>query len=267
MWYFGATAIQTDTKLFPSSACFHPHFNGKPESRHQCRAKGLLQGSLVHTCLSLLCPLKTRNLVQALDFSERTSPLAYRCSWNYYRMIFYEHSHRSVSAMAINSSSSTILYLLGINWGIRKVGICHPLKVCAWEASIRHLMWKTLCSFEPPFWLESITSCDVKSACLKAQDVMWCDNFWRFSRHWFGPKKMASSDGFFLLSVSSRDALQLQLKTCTINLARTFYLPRKLPRGNLSASISWPMVATFISLQSRWAMFPCPPRDRKAPEE
>ena len=40
-----------------------------------------------------------------------------------------------------------------------------------WAASIRHLMWKTLCNFETQIWLEVITSCDAKSACFKGSQT------------------------------------------------------------------------------------------------
>ena len=43
-----------------------------------------------------------------------------------------------------------------------------------WAANIGHLMRKTLCNFEPQFWLEFITLFDVKSACFKGSRTS-CD--------------------------------------------------------------------------------------------
>ena len=43
---------------------------------------------------------------------------------------------------------------------------------------------KTLCHFEPKFWLEIITSRDAKMACFEGCKTSYvCNNFWHFSRH------------------------------------------------------------------------------------
>ena len=54
-------------------------------------------------------------------------------------------------------------------------------KQSKWATNIRHLLLKTLCSCEPQIWQGILTSHDAQSACFKAQDVMKCDDVWRFS--------------------------------------------------------------------------------------
>ena len=52
--------------------------------------------------------------------------------------------------------------------------LCHRKNLKTWAASIRHLMWKTLCNFELQIWPEIITSSDAESTGFKeGRPVMW----------------------------------------------------------------------------------------------
>ena len=71
--------------------------------------------------------------------------------------------------LSLSLSLSPPLWLQYMSPTICQNFVQWDLDLCA--ASIRHLMWKTLCNFEPETWLEIITSSDAQSACLK--DSRW----------------------------------------------------------------------------------------------
>ena len=70
-------------------------------------------------------------------------------------------------------------------------------QVPVWAASIRHLMSKTFCKFEPQIWLEIITSRDAKSACFKGSRTSCREIIFGI----FWPEKITSRDGCFLPTV------------------------------------------------------------------